>query len=152
MADTDSGLMSYFQHDHRRCDTLWAELEAAGDDAELAVVTQQWATFSGAMRRHFKMEEEVMFPAFQQATGMFGGGPVEVMKMEHEQMRALLDQMDKLAAGGDIEALRDQGDTLLMVIQQHNSKEEGILYPMAEQSLASQWANMAPTLEAIAPG
>ena len=152
MADTDSGLLSYFQTDHRRCDALWAELEAIGDEGDVAVAKERWATFSGAMRRHFRMEEEVMFPAFQEATGMFSGGPVAVMKMEHEQMRALLTPMDSHAANGDVEALLDHGDTLLMVIQQHNAKEEGILYPMAEQTLASQWVKLAPTLEAIEPG
>ena len=31
----------------------------------------------------------------------------------------------------------DHGDTLLMIAQQHNVKEENILYPMADDALAS---------------
>ena len=41
---------------------------------------------------------------------------------------------------GDTEEALDLGDTLLMVIQQHNVKEEGMLYPMAENMLAGEWA------------
>ena len=41
----------------------------------------------------------------------------------------------------------DIGDTLLMLIQQHNIKEEGMLYPMAENVLAGHWTKLASLLE-----
>ena len=94
------------------------------------------------------MEEEVVFPAFEQTTGMTGG-PTAIMRMEHTQMRGILDQMAADALEGDFESVADHGDTLLMVIQQHNMKEENILYPMVEQHLADQWAQLATQLEPL---
>ena len=81
----------------------------------------------------------MLFPAFEAATGMTDSGPTFVMRMEHEQMRGLLEQMGTALERGDHDALLDQGDTLLMLIQQHNQKEEGMLYPMSERALASEW-------------
>ena len=50
-------------------------------------------------------------------------------------------------ASGDLEGALDLGDTLLMLIQQHNVKEEGMLYPMAENMLSTEWGEMAAQLE-----
>jgi hemerythrin-like domain-containing protein len=47
---------------------------------------------------------------------------------------------------GDAQEALDIGDTLLMLIQQHNVKEEGMLYPMAENMLAQEWAELAVRL------
>jgi hemerythrin-like domain-containing protein len=92
------------------------------------------------------MEEEVLFPAFEQATGMTDGGPTFVMRSEHDQMRGLLEQMETAADGGDRDELIDLGDTLLMLIQQHNQKEEQMLYPLAEQALGADWAKIRERL------
>ena len=78
---------------------------------------------------------------------MGGGGPTAMMRMEHQQMRGLLDQIGIAMNSDDTEEALDLGDTLLMVIQQHNVKEEGMLYPMAENMLAGEWAALAEQLE-----
>ena len=78
---------------------------------------------------------------------MGGGGPTAMMKMEHQQMRGLLDHIAAAMSSGDSEEALDLGDTLLMLIQQHNVKEEGMLYPMAENMLAGEWEEMAEQLE-----
>lgn len=143
MANVDAGAQEYFETDHRECDSAWAALEAAGSDP--ARQASLWVTFEARMRRHFAMEEEVLFPAIEEATGM-RGGPVAVMRHEHEQMRGLLDEMARRATDADFDGVLDQGDTLLMLIQQHNSKEEGILYPIAQRALASSWPALADRL------
>jgi hemerythrin-like domain-containing protein len=48
---------------------------------------------------------------------------------------------------GDAQEAMDIGDTLLMLVQQHNAKEEGMLYPMAENMLTGDWATLAAELE-----
>lgn len=143
MANVEDGVLAFFSADHTACDAVWAEVEAAGDDGAKAAAA--FARFHAMMERHLRMEEEVLFPAFEEATGMRGMGPTEVMRHEHRQMRALLSDMGAAVTEGRTEALFDLGDTLLMLIQQHNVKEEGMLYPMAEQHL-SDWAPLAGKL------
>lgn len=138
------GLVEYFTTDHHRCDEVWAEVEAASN-GEDDVFLGAWSRFDASLRRHLQMEEEVLFPAFEGATGM-AGGPTYMMRMEHTQMRAVLDEMGRLAAAGDRAGVMDQGDTLLMLIQQHNMKEEGLLYPMAENVVGHTWPPMRARL------
>lgn len=73
-----------------------------------------------------------MFPAFEAATGMTQG-PTQVMRMEHRQMRGLMAQMQQAWAERDGEAFAGAAETLLILMQQHNMKEENILYPMCDQ-------------------
>lgn len=140
------GLAEHFAADHGRCDDLWAEVEAAVEKGDAASVAAAWHSFDRAMRRHFRMEEEVLFPAFEAATGMADAGPTHVMRSEHAQMRAVLDQMATAAERQDHQELADLGDTLLMLIQQHNAKEEGMLYPMSERALADRWPELREQL------
>ena len=136
MSDLDptSGPVRFFTADHRRCDEIWARVEAAADAADAGALRTQFGAFEAALRQHLEIEEHVLFPAFEAATGM-RGGPTQVMRMEHTQMRSLLARMAKAAADGDADGVVDTGDTLLMLIQQHNLKEEGMLYPMCERAL-----------------
>ncbi len=145
---SQQSLEEFFTHDHRRCDDIWAEVEAAAQAGEREVEKEKWREFQSQMLRHLRMEEEVMFPAFEQASGMTDSGPTFVMRSEHEQMRGLIEQMGTAADGDDYDELVDLGDTLLMLIQQHNQKEEHMLYPMAEQALAADWEKIRETLRA----
>ncbi len=139
-----TGVFDFFMGDHRACDAVWAEIEKDGGGAK---TPELFARFDQVLRRHFTMEEEVMFPAFEQVSGMTGGGPTFVMRTEHEQMRGVLDQMAAAIGKGEVEEMLDLGDTLLMLIQQHNAKEEGILYPAADGMLGPQWAQLHDTLQ-----
>ena len=144
-ADTGDSLVDLFADDHTRCDELWAAVEAAAEDdaAFLAAVE----AFDAATRRHLQMEEDVLFPVFEDATGMKGFGPPTIMRQEHEQMRGLLDAVLDAARAGDVDGALDQGDTLLMITQQHNVKEEQVLYPMAEDVLGARWPELREKLE-----
>lgn len=145
--DIAAGLAAFFAQDHQDCDTRWAELEEKLDGADEATAQALWQAFDSSMRRHLAMEEDILFPAFDARSGMGGGGPTAMMRMEHQQMRGLLDQIGASIASGDTEEALDIGDTLLMLIQQHNMKEEGMLYPMAQNMLSGEWADLASKLE-----
>ena len=138
----NTGLSGFFTADHRHCDELWTHGEAAVDAGDDAAAGLAWRNFAKAMARHFEMEEEVLFPAFEEATGMHRMGPTFVMRQEHKQMRGVIREMAGAAASGDWELVCDHGDTLLMLIQQHNVKEEGMLYRMAEMHLGHMWADL----------
>ena len=121
--------------DHRHCDELFAEAEGciARDDWERGqpLVEQ----FLEAMEHHFRMEEEVLFPTFEERTGQTMG-PTRVMRMEHVQMRQLFADLREKTAAHDRGGVLGLSETLLMLMQQHNAKEEQILYRMADQALA----------------
>lgn len=146
-ATLNDGALPFLTHVHRACDALWSELETALEDEDAEAIGRLWPRFDAAVRRHLAMEEEVIFPALEQAMGRHGFGPVQMMKIEHTQMRALLDRMARAALDTQWQEMMDEGDTLLMLVGQHNAKEEGILYPMLQQELASTWGGLVEQLD-----
>ena len=143
----EAGPVEFFTADHHACDDLWAAVETAAATRDVAATRAAFAAFAAATRRHFEMEEAVLFPAFEEETGMTMG-PTRVMRMEHDQMRGLLATMAMIE--DDVDDLVEQGDTLLMLTQQHNMKEEGMLYPMTERALGGAWAPIAARLAPFA--
>ncbi len=145
MPNLADGAAPWFTEDHRNCDRLWADVEGAVDDGNDDAAQAAHARFDAAMSRHLDMEEQVLFPALE-AAGMPRMGPIHVMLMEHDQMRGVLRTMAGCADAGDWEGVADHGDTLLMLIQQHNVKEEAVLYPMAERLLGPRWPELSEKL------
>jgi hemerythrin-like domain-containing protein len=122
-------------HHHKHCDELFAEAEAAGLHGDWAASAVSFARFRDELQAHFATEEQVLFPAFEAATGM-SGGPTQMMRFEHAQMRELLEQMEAALDRRGRDAFAGVAETLLMLMQQHNMKEENILYPMCDRTLA----------------
>lgn len=146
--DPRAGAQAFFTAHHRHCDALWVEVEAAADADDTKAMQQRFGEFDATVRLHLELEEQLLFPALEDATGMHNGGPTMVMRMEHTQMRGVLDQMAAAAGRGEGDAVVDLGDTLMMLIQQHNLKEEGMLYPMAERALGGAWEVLAEKIAA----
>jgi len=134
-------LSELFTQHHRRCDDAWALAEEAAAGGDWPRATQAFDTFTRGMAGHFDAEEQALFPAFESATGM-QGGPPQMMRLEHQQMRGLLDDMKQALAAKDAEGFTGAGDTLLVLMQQHNLKEENILYPMCDQAVGGEAALM----------
>ena len=127
-----TSIVGYMSFDHKRCDELYAEAEAAWNEGDSATAIELLKSFDLGMKRHLGSEENILFPSFTAATGM-EGGPVQVMLMEHDQMRGVLTQMLEAIDADDLDTAFANGDTMVILMQQHNVKEEGILYPMLEQ-------------------
>ena len=70
--------------------------------------------------------------------------------MEHQQMRNLLARMSEAVSSGNQEVILEVGETMMILMQQHNVKEQGILYPMADQHLASYREELIARMEAVA--
>lgn len=128
-------ISDYLSADHQRCDSLFASAEAAAAENHPAAASEAFVAFQEAMLHHLDMEESILFPAFEQATGS-NMGPTRIMRMEHAQMRELFEQMQDALAGKDTDTFAGLAETLLILMQQHNLKEEQILYPMTDRALS----------------
>ncbi|MDO8932640.1 MAG: hemerythrin domain-containing protein, partial [Rhodocyclaceae bacterium] len=111
------------QQHHKHCDDLFATAEARAHALDWPACQEASEKFLGELEAHFATEEQVLFPAFEAATGM-SGGPTQVMRMEHAQMRELMAQMGAALKQRDRDAFAGVADTLLIMMQQHNMKEE----------------------------
>lgn len=141
-------ISEFMTGEHRHCDTGFAQAESAASEDDLEGARLAYGGFEALMLGHLDMEEKVLFPAFEAKTGM-SGGPTAVMRMEHDQMRGLMGQMQKALAAGSLDDFLGHGETLIVLIQQHNMKEENMLYPMADRALAGEAATLIERMRAL---
>jgi iron-sulfur cluster repair protein YtfE (RIC family) len=120
---------------HKHCDDLFAAAEAAAHKGHWVDCKVAFQRFRHEMNAHFATEEDVLFPAFERASGMTGG-PTQMMRFEHAQMRDLLAALATSVVAADANGFCGTAETLLIMMQQHNMKEESILYPMCDRVLA----------------
>ena len=139
-------IRSFMTDDHRRCDDFFAEAEQAVGKQQTEAAKAAFGHFRAAVLAHFDCEEKTLFPAFEAKTGM-SMGPTQVMRMEHAQMRSLLDEAQVALDSGAADDYLGVAETLLIMIQQHNMKEENILYPMCDQHLSAELPAVLAHLE-----
>lgn len=120
--------------DHRHEDRLFAAATQAAEQVDWFACHQQFNAFLRALKRHMKIEEEVLFPAFEQATGM-SSGPTWVMRQEHQQMLAMLDEIAAAIAAHNAENFRALAQSFEGLMAAHSAKEEHVLYPLCDEAL-----------------
>jgi len=133
---------------HRHCDDLFAAAEEAALAGDWSKAVPAFERFNAQMHAHFDAEETLLFPAFEAATGM-SAGPTRMMRFEHDQMRGLLAQLASACEARDSQEYGGNAETLLMLMQQHNMKEENILYPMCDQSLGEEAERVGAKMETM---
>ena len=141
-------ISSYLTQDHRACDEEFANMENAVASEDWANATELFNKFAGDLEHHFDMEEKVMFPTFEQKTGMMGG-PTQVMRMEHEQMRNVVSQLKDALELKDKNNFFGVSESLMMLMQQHNMKEEQMLYAMADAHLGGDSATVIEQMKEL---
>ena len=140
-ANAARGVNEALGWDHDRLEALEEEAfrkRAAGD---LESARETYSLFAAGLRRHIGFEEEILFPAFEESTGMPPtAGPTAVMRAEHREIESLIAQIE--ASIGDPSAPVDQlRRALHQVLGEHNLKEEGVLYPTTDDLLGPDQAD-----------
>jgi len=137
--------------DHARLTELWDEALAHVKTCELSHETlhtlgkenlkgptEVLAQFILGLRRHIRMEEELLFPFLEDRAGLpKGAGPTAVMRAEHQQIQAVLGALEKILPSGScvtiIQTIEGQPVHPTVLLSNHDAKEENILYPLADR-------------------
>ncbi|MGF1729703.1 hemerythrin domain-containing protein [Photobacterium kasasachensis] len=131
-----ANINTYMTQHHRSCDHLLVEAEGPLAEGNWTAFSQAWSQFEAETLHHFDLEEDILFPAFEAQTGMTSG-PTMVMRQEHAQVRSLFEQMQQAISEQATERAMGIVESTMLLIQQHNMKEEQILYPMSDAHLAN---------------
>lgn len=131
------GVAEFMQWDHDRLDALVAAAEQSVQRRDLAAARARFAEFRTGLARHIRMEEEVLFPAFERG----GGDAMLTMAMRHEHA----DILTLLArAGAVLESdvapegfPRTARRRLLPLLEHHGDREERVVYPQTDHGLAA---------------
>jgi hemerythrin-like domain-containing protein len=138
----------YMTSHHRHCDEVFARARGLAAASDWSGVARDGETFLREIERHIEVEEGLLFPAFEERTGM-SSGPTDVMRTEHEQMRGLFARMRAATEAKDGVEYADAAETLLSLMHQHNAKEEDMMYPMLDQALGEEARDFVGTLDAV---
>ena len=141
-------ISTYLTKDHRDCDEVFASLENAVADNNWDLTNTLFIDFHTDLNHHFSMEETIMFPAFEEKTGMTQG-PTAMMRMEHDQMRSVLGQMKEDVDSKNKDHFFGLSESLMMLMQQHNMKEEQMLYAMADAHLGADVEGIVSNMKAL---
>lgn len=141
-------ISSFLTHDHRACDEEFANMENAVASENWQEAEEKFNKFTTDLLHHFDMEEQVMFQAFEQKTGMTQG-PTMVMRMEHDQMRQIVTQLKEDLDTKNKDHFFGVSESLMMLMQQHNMKEEQMLYAMADAHLGADVVKIVEDMKAL---
>lgn len=142
-----SNIKEFLTADHRECDETFAMMEdAVADNNDDALL--KFEKFYDDLNNHFSMEEIVLFQALGQVSTI-ADNPAKLMEMEHEQMRELLSKMRNALEQKDKDKFFSASETLMILMQQHNMKEEQILYTLAQQHLSDDADHLISRMRSV---
>jgi len=140
-------ISNFMRNEHRMCDESFAKAEEAANNSDFKEAFKYFEEFMIDTLKHFDKEEEILFPKFEEVTGS-SEGPTQVMRYEHNQVRGLLEQLKDAIDKEDKDRFFSITDTLMILLQQHNMKEEQMLYAMCDRVLAAQASELIEKMKA----
>lgn len=141
-------ISSYLGSDHKRCDALFAQVEVDIEKGNWEQAETTFQSFSQALERHLRMEENILFPAFEETIGS-SDGPTSVMRKEHQHIRAIAGRLNDAVGERNMIDFFDHDDTLRILMEQHNLKEETILYLMTDRVLSGRQSEIIGAMDEV---
>lgn len=137
-------ITAFMTADHHRISSLWEQTLAAIEREDFNALHTLSAEFLNGFRRHLRIEDDILFPAIEEKTGLQKTGPVWAMRMEHRDLERVLRRLEPLLTVQElstaIQAVDGETVNPSLLFRSHDGKEEAVLYPMADRTLGAQAA------------
>lgn len=134
MLTTMPGIQTAFAADHDRLDKLFSHF-LAWKWTDMPRAREAFKEFKVGLQRHIVWEEQILFPRFEEKTGITEGGPTAVMRAEHQRIGEILEAIHQKVQRQDPNSDAEEG-RLLETLGAHNEKEEMVLYPALDRLLS----------------
>lgn len=125
-----------FAEDHDRLDRL-LETYRQLKRVDFARAKEAFKQFRFGLQRHILWEENILFPLFEEKTGMRDRGPTFVMRAEHREIGKWLEALHDKVRAHDVDSDREE-EVLFETLFAHNHKEENVLYPAMDRLLSEE--------------
>lgn len=129
-------ISAFFEQDHDRLDALFTSYQSL-KRSDYNKAREAFKEFKFGLQRHIVWEEDLLFPLWEEKTGMSEGGPTFVMRAEHRQIGGQLEVIHQKVAEENPDTDQEE-QTLLALLGSHNMKEERVLYPALDQVTTSE--------------
>ncbi len=128
--------MNWLNHDHKNFESAVYKCRSACDDANWPLVQQVFDELLAGYRSHVRIEEEVLFPAYDQQPGV-PADPTDSLRADHTQIFRLMEHIAQRLEQSSNDGLAEDLSLLYRTLIKHHEKEEPIFLPMASQALYS---------------
>jgi len=129
-------ICEFYEQDHDRLDELFKTFQKL-KRSDFAKAKEAFKAFKFGLQRHIVWEEDVLFPLWEEKTGMSESGPTFVMRAEHRQIGQQLEAIhDKVGEQNPDSNQEEQA--LLNLLGSHNMKEERVLYPAIDDVTSAE--------------
>ena len=119
-------IVTFMRDDHARLDSIFMEFQCLRTSDHNAAKAA-FSSFKQGLHRHIVWEEAILFPIFEQRTGLVDHGPSVVMRKEHRRITACLiaieEELKETCVHGGVE------QELTQTLAAHTRKEDTVLYP-----------------------
>ncbi len=141
-------ITNYYEQDHDRLDELFKQFQASKRE-DYSHAKDCFREFKLGLQRHIVWEEEILFPLFEEKTGVKDIGPTAVMRMEHREIKEALEAIHEKVRQADPKSDAEEAQ-LLDILKQHNDKEEQVLYPAIDKLIdETEKANVFRAMQEI---
>lgn len=124
-------IRQFYEQDHDRLDELFKTFQRL-KRSDFAKAKDAFKEFKVGLQRHIVWEEDLLFPLWEEKSGMSDSGPTFVMRAEHRQIGQQLEAIhDKVVEQNPDSDQEEQA--LAAILGSHNMKEERVLYPALDQ-------------------
>ncbi len=130
-------ILGFMSADHAELDSIFDEFKKQQSN-DIAKAKPLFHNFKVGLQKHMVWEVELLFPIFEEKTGMQGSGPTAVMRMEHRQIKEFLEEIHTKLLERALEGIDKLEYGLLEILHLHNQKEENILYPSIDNLLTNE--------------
>lgn len=128
-----STVTACFAAAHHRLDRLVAEVSDSVSGSDLRAARFYFKELARHLRSHLYFEETFMFPLLEMACG--ANGPMCVLRREHEEIESRLGGLQASLFLGSLADVRAELAALVATLENHNGREERVLYPMIDREL-----------------
>lgn len=129
-------IAAFYEEDHDRLDELFKIFQTS-KRSDFTKAKEAFKEFKVGLQRHIVWEEELLFPMWEEKTGMIEDGPTPMMRHEHSQIKQLLGAIHQKIEGQNLDTDQDE-QALLTLLSAHNRKEERALYPAIDNVIAAE--------------
>jgi hemerythrin-like domain-containing protein len=129
------GVRDYLTWDYERLEAVLTAVEVDVEAGRLAAAERRYGEFRDGLRRHIRIEEELLFPLFEARTGV-APGPTEVMRSEHREIEQAIRIMEEGLTTRSVERFDEGRRFLAATLPDHHAKKEHILYPTTDRLLS----------------
>jgi iron-sulfur cluster repair protein YtfE (RIC family) len=126
--------MSWLKHDHRAFELVVWNCCTACDAGDWDKVRRLADELASAYASHVRIEEEVLFPAYEGLPGV-PPEPTASLKLDHAQIFRLISLITGRLKDRNHATLAEDFASLYRKLARHHEKEEEIFLPMASEAL-----------------